>query len=371
MLHSLPEVIRTPLSFIVVLGVLVAIHEYGHYFAARLCGFHVEAFSIGFGRAIAQWTDRHGTQWQIGWLPLGGFVRLHGHARPEDMTPEERAALRPGQGFHDRSLGERAIVTVAGPVANFLLAIVLFTALFMAIGKPVATAMIGDVQSGMPAATAGLRAGDRVLSIDGAPVASFSDIQRIVLAHPGQALQLHIARAGADLTMPVTPQDHLAPNGTHIGMLGIRSGPAEYRPVGPATALAAGFVQTWDVVASIGQGLWQVITGQRSAAELGGVLRIAQMSGQAASLGFASLVSLVAVLSVNLGLLNLLPIPVLDGGHLLMYGLEAVRGRPLPARAHEVGVRVGLGLILTLVVFAAVNDLRGFGLFRWVAHLVG
>lgn len=371
MLHSLPDLIRTPLAFIVVLGVLVAIHEYGHYLAARLCGFHVEAFAIGFGQAIARWTDRHGTQWQIGWLPLGGFVRLHGHMRPEQMTPEERAALRPGQGFHDRSLGARALVTVAGPVANFILSIVLFTGLMLALGRPVPTAGVGAVQPGSPAAAAGLAAGDLIVSVDGTPTASFADIQRLVVGHPGVKLPIVVERAGKRLTLTAIPADRAGAGGVHRGMLGISSGGVTYRRVGPIEAMAGGLTQTWNVVTSVAQGLWQVVSGQRSAAELGGVLRIAQMSGQAAQAGFATLMTLMAILSVNLGLLNLLPIPVLDGGHLLMYGIEAIRGRPLPLRAQEYGTRVGLGFVLALVIFAAFNDLNHFGLFHWMAGFVG
>jgi regulator of sigma E protease len=370
-MHSLVDLVRTPLAFIVVLGILVSVHEFGHYAAARLCGFTVEAFSIGFGRPIVSWVDRHGTSWQIGWLPLGGFVRLHGFERPESMTPEARAALRPGQGFHDRSLGARAIVTAAGPIANFLLTLVLFTAMFIAMGRPVPTAVLGSVEPNQAGARSGLHSGDRVLSIDGAKVDTFSDLQRIVLAHPGAPMQVDISRNGAELTLPVTPDAVAAPAGGRIGRLGVSSGPTEYRPVGLTGAIAAGADQTWYVVVQTARGLWQVITGQRGASELGGTLRIAQLSGEVAKLGIGTFVNFIAVLSVNLGLLNLLPIPLLDGGHLLFYALEAIRGRPLPARAQEYGFRLGFGVILTLVAFSVVNDLTHFGLFRWMAHLIG
>jgi regulator of sigma E protease len=369
-MHSLADVIRTPLSFVVVLGILVSVHEYGHYLAARLCGFRVEAFSIGFGRAILSWVDRHGTSWQVGWLPLGGFVRLHGFERPETMTEEARAALRPGEGFHDRALWQRAVVTAAGPVANFLLTLVLFTALSLALGRPVPTAVLGGVAAGQAGAKAGLQAGDKVLSIDGTAVADFTDLQKAVLAHPGVTLTLRVARGGSVLTLPVTPD--AAPSGGHVvGRLGVLSGPAVYRPVGPLEAVGWGASQTWYVVAQTADGLWQVISGQRGAGELGGTLRIAQLSGEVAKLGLATFANFIAVLSVNLGLLNLLPIPVLDGGHLVFYALEAVRGRPLPARAQEVGFRVGFGVILTLVAFTVINDLSHFGLFHWVAGLIG
>jgi regulator of sigma E protease len=371
MLHFLPDTLRTVLSFVVVLGILVSVHEYGHYLAARLCGFHVEAFSIGFGRAVAGWTDRHGTRWQIGWLPLGGFVRLHGQQRPEDMSPEERAELRPGQGFHDKSIARRAIVTVAGPVANFLLALVVFAGLFYAVGQPIAAPVVGEVTAGEAAARAGLQTGDTVLAIDGAPVKTFIDIQHVVVAHPGTTLHITVQRGATQLTLPVTPDPVLTPTGTRIGMLGIRSGATTYRPVGPLGAIASGASQTWYVAAGTGEALWQIVSGQRSTAELGGIVKIAQVSGQAASLGFSPFVQLIGLLSINLGLLNLLPIPVLDGGHLVLYALEAVRGRPLPQRIQEYGFRVGLGLILTVMVLVNGRDLLGTALFHWVAHLIG
>jgi regulator of sigma E protease len=369
-MHSLADYIRTPLSFVVVLGILVAVHEYGHYLAARLCGFRVEAFSIGFGQAILRWVDRHGTSWQVGWLPLGGYVRLHGFERPESMTAEARAELRPGEGFHDRPLWARAVVTAAGPAANFVLTLVLFTGLALALGRPVPLAVLGTVQAGGAGARAGLQSGDRVVSIDGAAVDTFTDLQRAVQAHPGVALRMVIARGGATLSLTVTPDASVA-GGQAVGRLEVLSGPAGYRPVGPLEAVSWGGQQTWFVVAQTAEGLWQVITGQRGAGELGGTLRIAQLSGEVAKLGLPTFANFIAVLSVNLGLLNLLPIPVLDGGHLMFYAMEAVRGRPLPARAQEYGFRVGFGVILTLVAFTVINDLSHFGLFHWVAGLIG
>jgi regulator of sigma E protease len=368
MLHNLPDLIRTPLAFIVVLGILVSVHEYGHYIVARMLGFRVEAFAIGFGKPIFSRVDRHGTSWQVGWLPLGGFVRLHGFERPEMMEPEARAALRPGEGFHDRPVWRRAAVTIAGPAANFLLTLVLFSAMFMAIGRPVATPVLGAVQAGQPAALAGLRAGDRVLAVDGHSIDNFLDLQKIVLAHPDTALQLRIARGGArDFTVSLTTGAVKTPSGRSIGHLGVASGAPEYRPVGPLGAIYWGGQQSWMVVAQTAQGLWQVISGQRGVSGLGGTLRIAQLSGQVAKLGFATFVEFIAVLSVNLGLLNLLPIPVLDGGHLVFYAIEGIRGRPLAPRTLEMGLRLGFGLIVTLVALSVVNDLTHFGLFRWMA----
>jgi regulator of sigma E protease len=362
---------HTLFFFAIALGILVAVHEFGHYLAARLCGFHIEAFSIGFGRPIASWTDKHDTRWQIGWLPLGGYVKLHGQVRPEDMSAEERLLLRPGQGFHDRSLIRRAIVIVAGPLANFVLAIAVFTAVTLAAGQPFYTPLIGDITPGQAGAKAGLLTGDKVLAIDGAPIATFADIQRIVVSHPGTLLHMRVQRGASQLTLPVTPDAHATPAGAPTGRLGVSSGALQYRPVGPLAAIGDGFSLTWDTVRQTALGLWQIFSGQRSPSELGGVIKIAQISGQAASLGIVTFAQIIALLSVNLGLLNLLPIPVLDGGYLVLYAVEAVRGRPLPARIQDYGFRLGLGLILTLMVLVNGHDLLGTPLFRWMAHLIG
>lgn len=370
MLSFIPEFLRTPVAFAVVLGVLVFIHELGHYLAARWRGVHVEAFSIGFGRALTSWTDRHGTVWKLAWLPLGGYVKMHGQERPEEVTPEERAAWRPGQTFHEKSVGSRAIIVAAGPVANFLLAIVLFAALFLSFGRPITLAVVGEVMPDSAAAKAGLLAGDRIEIIGDQPIRTFEDLQHIITVHPGEAMTLTIRREETLKSVPVTVGTRDV-NGRPTGQLGIRAGKVEYQPVGPLEALWGGATQTWTVTTETLAGLGQMISGQRGTEELGGPLRIAQLSGQVAELGFASLVTFIAVLSVNLGLINLFPVPVLDGGHLLFYIVEAVLGRPLPRRAQEYGFRAGLAVLACLFIFATWNDLAHFGLMRWVKGLMG
>jgi regulator of sigma E protease len=365
------ELLRTVVSFLVVLGVLVFVHELGHYLAARWRGVHVEAFSIGFGRAIATWTDRTGTVWKIAWLPLGGYVKLHGQERPQDVPPEVRDAWLAGRTFHEKSVGSRAIVVAAGPVANFLLAAVLFTLLFAFVGRPIATPVVGDVLPGSAAAHAGLAAGDRITAIDGAPIRTFADIQHIVAARPADHLRMEVTRGDQRLAVPVLTDSRDAGNGKIVGVLGIRGGNTEYQQVSLPQALAGGVAQTWDVTAETIGGVWQMLSGQRGTEDLGGPLRIAQLSGQVAQLGIASLVSFIAVLSVNLGLINLFPIPILDGGHLVFYLAEAIRGRPIPPRAQEYGFRAGLALLAALFVFATWNDLSHIGLFRWVAGFMG
>lgn len=374
MFELLPPPIDSILAFLVVLGVLVFIHELGHYLAARMVGVHVETFSIGFGKAIASWTDRHGTVWKLAWLPLGGYVKLHGQERPEDVTSDVQALWQEGRTFHEKQVAARAFVVAAGPLANFLLAAVLFAGLYATLGKPVApertdpVAVIGEVVANSAAAKAGLMVGDRILSIEGKPIERFSELQATVSAAPGQTLAMRVLRGNSEISASAT----IEARGS-TGILGVRSAapPPVFEPVGLGASLVGGVVRTWDVSAQTLAGLWQMITAQRGTEELGGPLRIAQLSGQVAQLGVASLVSFIAVLSVNLALINLFPIPILDGGHLLFYLAEAIRGKPLPPRAQEYGMRAGLAVILALFVFATWNDLGHLGLFRWVAGLVG
>ncbi len=354
----------------VVLGVLVFFHELGHYLAARWCGVHVEVFSIGFGATITEWTDRIGTRWKLSWLPLGGYVKLHGQERPEDVTDEVRASWIPGKTFHDKSVGARALVVAAGPIANFILAAVLFAGLFIGVGKPITQSVVGEVMADGAAARGGMQAEDRILAIGAEKTKTFEDIQRIVVAHPGERFVVKVARADKEVDLTVTIGTRDA-NGRPVGQLGIRGGKVVYEPVGLVDAVVGGVTQTWTVTTETFSGIGQMISGSRGSDELGGPLRIAQMSGKVAQLGIASLISFIAVLSVNLGLINLFPIPVLDGGHLLFYAFEALRGRPLPPKAQEYGYRAGLAALATLFIFATWNDLSSFGLFRWVVGLIG
>ena len=366
----MPAVLQSILAFLVVLGVLVFVHEFGHYLAARLVRVHVEVFSIGFGPAIATWRDRVGTVWKLAWLPLGGYVKLHGHERPEVVAANEPADTAsdssrwiPGRVFHEKPVGARALVVAAGPIANFLLAMVLFAVLFATAGRPVILPIAGGVLPDSAAAHAGIRADDRLLSIAGSPVESFEDIQRIISAHPAETLPITVKRGNDTLELKVLT-DARESGGHMVGMLGIRGSQVEYQRLSLAQALVGGVTQTWQVTSDTVAGVAQMISGQRGTEDIGGPLRIAQLSGQVAQLGLASLVSFIAVLSVNLGLINLFPIPVLDGGHLLFYLAEAIRGRPIPARAQEYGFRAGLALLAGLFILATWNDLTHFGIFH-------
>lgn len=369
-MHLLLDPVRSLAAFVVVLGVLVFVHELGHYLAARWRGVHVETFSIGFGQSIARWTDRRGTVWKLAWIPLGGYVKLHGQERPEEVAPEARARWIPGRTFHEKGVGSRAIVVAAGPVANFLLAAVLFAALFAAIGRPVPAAVVSGVLPDSPAARAGLQVGDRITSVGSTPVQRFQDVQRQVGASAGQTLTVAVDRAGQALSLPVTVESR-DEGGRRVGVLGIQGGAVEYEPVSPLEAIPEGIAQTWEVTRQTVVGIAQMIAGTRGTDDIGGPLRIAQLSGRVAELGAASLIGFIAVLSVNLGLINLFPIPILDGGHLLFYALEALRGRPLPPRAQEIGFRAGLALLAGLFVFATWNDLAHLGVVRWLTGRVG
>ena len=363
--------LRTVLAFLVVLGVLVFVHEMGHDLAAIWRGVYVETFSIGFGPEITGWTAKSGTRWKLCWLPLGGFVKLHGQERPEDVPEEVRAAWRAGQTFHGKSVLSRAIVVAAGPLANFVLAIVLFAGLFAIAGRPVATPVVSTVLESSPAAVAGLQPGDRITAIDGAKIASFEDIQRIVTREPGATVSVQVARQDGSHVFKLTVGSRAGDGGKPVGMLGITGANVEMRRLDPLRALEAGVAQTWEISAQTLVGIGQMIGGHRGTEDLGGPLRIAQLSGQAASLGLGPLIMLMGVLSVSLGLINLFPVPILDGGHLLFYLAEAVFGRPVPPRAQEYGYRAGFAVIAALFLFVTWNDLAHLGIVRWVAGLFG
>ena len=285
--NMLPSLPRTLIAFAVVLGVLVFIHELGHYLAARWRGVHVEAFSIGFGRPILKGTDRHGTEWRLGWIPLGGYVKMHGQETPEDASPEVRASWQEGRTFHGKSVGSRAIVVAAGPIANFLLAILLFAGLFMTIGQPVGGTGVGAVVEASAAAQAGIRAGDEITALDGQKVNRFEQVQRYIQPRAGQPIAVRVLRDGAELTLTAVPEARENAQGK-VGVLGIQGGAARFDRLDPFSAVVAGTAQTADITWQTLAGIGEMITGQRSTKELGGPIRIAEISGEAASLGIGA-----------------------------------------------------------------------------------
>lgn len=355
--------------FLFVLTLVVFFHELGHFLIARWAGVKVLTFSLGFGPELLGFNDRHGTRWKISAVPLGGYVKFFGDDTEAStpsaellakMTEEERAGS-----YHHKGVGRRAAIVAAGPIANFVLAIVIFTGLFTFFGRPAATARVDKVQANSAAAAAGFHVGDVVLSINGSKIDSFSDMQKIVATHAGDRLTFEVKRGGRTVELHGTPrlEERKDPFGNEhqIGVLGITRetvpGEAMTKPVDPATAFWLGTKETWFVVDRTLAYIGGVFSGHDAANQVGGPLRIAQISGEVATLGIGPLIHLAAVLSISIGLLNLFPIPLLDGGHLLFYAVEAIRGRPLSDRAQEVGFRIGLGLVLMLMVFATYNDI--------------
>lgn len=358
---------QTLAAFVLVLGILVFIHELGHYVAARLCGVYVEAFSIGFGPALASWSARTGTVWKISAFPLGGYVKMHGMSiDTRDEAASDQIAFRENEAYFRKSVWARMIIAAAGPLANFLLAFVVFSTLAGVAGQEVALPVVGQVVAGSAAASAGLQPGDEITAVDGHRVATFQALRDIVAGQPGRTVTLSLRRGGTDLERQVSIREDGG-----AGRLGVTSGRTNRRRISPVQALAVGAEQTWSVLSQTVQGLLHIVTSGRGADELGGPIMIAQLSGKVAQLGILSLATFIALLSVNLGLVNLLPIPILDGGHLMFYAAEALRGRPVPPRAQEYGYRLGFAIIATLFIFVSINDLIRTGAFKWVSHLAG
>lgn len=357
------------IPFLFVLTIVVFFHELGHFLVARWAGVKVLTFSLGFGPELFGFNDRHGTRWKVSAIPLGGYVKFFGDESEastpsadalQTMTADERKVS-----FHHKKVGPRAAIVAAGPIANFLLAIVIFAALFTFFGKPSQTARVDTVQEKSAAAAAGFKSGDVVTAIDGNAIDSFSEMQRIVSTKAGTPMVFTVKRGEEVVKLSGTPElreikDSFG-NAHRIGVLGITraTGPGDTvtQPVNPATAVWLGVKETWFVVDRTLSYIGGVFTGRENADQVGGPIRIAQISGQVATIGLSALIHLAAVLSVSIGLLNLFPVPLLDGGHLLFYAVEAIRGKPLSERSQELGFRVGLALVLMLMLFATYNDI--------------
>jgi regulator of sigma E protease len=357
--------------FLFVLTIVVFFHELGHFLVARLCGIKILTFSIGFGPEIVGFYDRYGTRWKISAVPLGGYVKFFGDDNAASVPDHEAAAAmteaEKAVSFVHQKVAPRAAVVVAGPVANFILAIAIFAGIFMIVGKQTTSARVDTVVPNSAAQAAGFKPGDLVVAIDGEKIDSFSDMQRVVSVSAGEPLNIEVERGGVHVTLKATPQlkelkDNFG-NNHRLGVLGIsRSmapGDIKTQKLGPLEAVVAGAQETWFVVDRTFAYIGGIFTGREDAKELGGPLRIAQVSGQVATAGFVALIHLTAVLSISIGLLNLFPIPLLDGGHLLFYAVEAIRGKPLSERAQEVGFRIGLAIVVMLMIFATFNDIKG------------
>ena len=364
--------------FLLILTVVVFVHEAGHYLVARWNGVRVEVFSIGFGPEIWGWTDKSGTRWRISALPLGGYVRMFGDGDAASATGDERPMSEEEKAvsFRHKRVGQRAAIVFAGPAANFLFGIVMLAGMFMVLGQQVTEPVVGYVHEGMPAESAGLKAGDRVVAINGTEVDRFQDIQRIVRLELERPLSIEVDRNGEHLVVVARPRiierKGIFGDMEKVPVLGISVDGSHTRIVrhGPVSALVLALGETETMVTSTFVGIGQMVSGTRDSDELGGPIRIAKGAGEAAQVGFASVVFYTILLSLNLGLINLFPIPVLDGGHLAFYAVEAILGRPLGEKAQEYGFRIGLFLVLALMVFATRNDIVSLPVWDMVKRLL-
>ncbi len=356
-------------AFVLVLSVVVFIHELGHFVVARWCGVTVKTFSIGFGKEIFGFTDSKGTRWRFAWIPLGGYVKFLDDANAASqasadslakMTPQERAGA-----FQTKPLWKRSAVVAAGPIANFLLAIAIYTAINFTFGVRTIPPRIDEVIAGMPAEAAGFERGDVIKSIDGWTIEGFGDVQRIVSMNGDRKLVFGVDRDGKMLEIEVIPkveeQEDTFGGTFRRGLIGVRPSISpsgiKAKQVGPLEALRLGVRETYTNISQTVQGIADMIMRRQSPDQMGGPILIAEVTARVAELGIVALLIWTAFISANIGFLNLLPIPVLDGGHLLFYAIEAIRRRPLSQRIQEIGFQIGIALVLMLMVYVSMNDL--------------
>ncbi len=363
-----PSFLLAAVSFIGLLTVIVFIHEMGHFLVGRWCGVRIDVFSIGFGREIYGWNDKHGTRWRLAWLPLGGYVKFAGDSNAASM-PDQAAAKDPTT-FHGHPLWHRALIVVAGPMANFLLSIVLFAGIYSIVGVRFIDPVISGIVKNSAAEKAGVLSGDRILSIDGAKVVSFSDIPRLISDKQGMEIPVKIERDGKELTFNVTPTEREVNDGmggkVKIALFGVQRAIGKnvvYERKNIIEAVGMGISETWSIITRSLSYIKGMFVGSVSTDQLAGPIGIAKLTGNVAAVSFTSLVQLGALLSISIGLINLFPIPMLDGGHLLYYLVEAVRGKALSQKTQEYGFMVGFAVVVSLMIFATKNDL--FRLFNW------
>jgi regulator of sigma E protease len=366
-----PSILFMMFSFLLAMGPLIFLHELGHYWVGRWCGIKADAFSIGFGREIAGWTDKNGTRWKLSWIPLGGYVKFKGDMSPaggEDpkwktLSPEEQEGV-----FHNQALWKRAVTVFAGPFTNFIVAIIIMGGFAWVYGENVSPAVVHEIEQGGVAERAGIKVGDKIIDVNGTKVRFFDQVRAVIQDRPGEEISITVERSGEKQTLTVIPKtitetDRFG-NIFRLGRLGIMQDPKQtFRPVEwyriPSVAVERTIVSLNRMMTNI----WQLVTGRRPLSELGGPIKIAKISGEVASMGWPNFIHLVAMISINLGFMNLLPIPMLDGGHLAFYAAEAVRGKPANPQMLEYAFRSGLIALLAFMIFVTYNDLSSLGVF--------
>ena len=377
MLATLAGYVAWPLEVLAVFTVIVYVHELGHYWVARWCGVRIDTFSIGFGPELFGWYNRHGTRWKVSAIPLGGYVKFFGdssaastpdEAGLAEMSPADRAVA-----FHYQRLSVRTAVVFAGPAANFLFALVVFAGLFAVFGQPFTPAVVTEVVAGGAAAEAGIMPGDKILAVDGSPIDRFEELKNYVALRAETPIDVRIQRAEATVSARLTPRRVEVPDGfggtLKVGQIGIKAAGLAFVRRDPALALWYGAREIVSVIDNNMTYLGRVVSGRESGDQISGPAGIAKIIGDVAGISVWALVSLMATLSVGIGFVNLFPVPMLDGGHLLFYALEALRGRPLGERTQEYGFRIGLALVLSLFLFATWNDLQRLRVISFIAGL--
>ena len=364
------------LPFIVLILVVVFIHEYGHYYFAKKYGVKVTDFSIGFGKELFGWNDKLGTRWKICWIPLGGYVKFFGDRNVFSQSDQEEIIKKYSEEerkklFILKPLYQRSLIVAAGPIANFILAIVIFLFIYMFVGKDFTPAVINEVQKDSPAEVAGLMKNDVILEIDGTEVKSILDVSKLITLSTSDFIDFKVLRYDQDVLLKVKPnivetEDNLG-NKINKRMIGIMVGPynnkVNHVKLGPAKALYYSLNEVYFVTISSLKYLGSILTGSGDSSQLGGPIRIAKITGQVAQFGIVPFLSIMAYISISLGLINLFPIPLLDGGHLMFYGFEKLLGRPLSQKTQEGFFRIGMFLLFSLMFFATFNDLKDLGLF--------
>jgi regulator of sigma E protease len=377
MMEFISDFLTYAVPFLIILTALVFVHEMGHFLIARRNGVRVEIFSIGFGPEIFGWTDRAKTRWKFSLIPLGGYVKMFGDANvasqpsgeKAEMTPEEREVA-----FHTKRLSQRTWIVIGGPLANFVFAWVIFIGLFSTVGQQFTPPVVGDVMPDSAAEAAGILPDDRIVAINGSTIERFEEVQRMVQPRPDVPLEVTLLRDGERIVVNVVPRLVETVNNfgqrQKIGRLGITRRGIEYVQHGIAESFWRAGEETLFIAVSTLEAIGEIIIGARSADQLGGPVRIVQMSGMMAQAGVPAVLWFMAVLSISLGLINLFPIPQLDGGHLMFYALEALRGRPLGERAQEYGFRIGIAVVVSLMLFVTMNDLIQLGVIDFFKRLV-